>query len=546
MSTALTPFLIVAIPFGFYHLYVFFLRLLRPRPPYPPGPRGYPLIGDLFNEASKNVEQHEWARYLKMGKEYNSDVLHINVLGDHKLILNSAKAADELLEKRSGLYSDRPQFHMMSGLCGWHWHFATMSYSNTWRAHRKTFHQDFQAKAISTYCPFILRSTSNFLKKLAPAEYSPLHMLDIEHAELDSYVRNYAGSTILRAVYGMSTQEELDDYVGLAHLAAESLIATMNHGSFFVDYLPWLKYIPAWFPGASFKQKANTWAPMVSNLINEPWKRLKSSMANGTALPCFATNNLERSNPVSNLDVDPIKNNNFDPEIEEVIKNCSAAAYFAGSDTTVSLVMSSILALSHHPEVLEKAHEELDRVIGTSRLPELHDRDKLPYLQAFIKEVERMYPVAPLSVAHRVISDDIYDGYFISKGTTVIPNIGAILHSEELYQDPLNFNPDRFLQNDKDSKLSPDPEIVAFGFGRRICPGRDFALDSAWTLIACLLATCDITGPSEEAQKNSRKPDPVLDYFDGLVVHPKPYKCQIVPRSITALNLMKAGYENQM
>ncbi|THU92072.1 cytochrome P450 [Dendrothele bispora CBS 962.96] len=478
MSTALTPFLILAIPFGFYHLYVFLLRLLRPRLPYPPGPRGYPLIGNLFNEASKNVEQHEWARYLKMGKEYNSDVLHINVLGDHTLILNSAKTANELY----------------------------------WRKDRVSIPIDL--------------STSNFLRKLAPAEYSPLSIPDIEHAELESHVRNFAGSTILRVVYGMSTQEELNDYVQLAHLAAESLNATMNHGS------------------ASFKRKANTWAPMVSNLINAPWKRVKSSMVNGTALPCFATNNLEKFNLVSSFDM---KNNNLDQGMEEVIKNCSGAAYFGGTDTTLSLIMSSILVLSRHPEVLEKAHEELDRVIGTSRLPQLQDRDKLPYLQAFIKEVERMYPVTPLAVAHRVISDDICNGYFIPKGTTVVPNVGAILHSEELYQDPFKFNPDRFLQNDKTSKLlSPDPEIVAFGFGRRICSGRHFALDSAWSLIACLLATCDFTGPSEDAQKISRKPDPVLDYFDGLIVHPKPYKCRIVPRSIAALNLMKAGYENQM
>ncbi|THU92611.1 cytochrome P450, partial [Dendrothele bispora CBS 962.96] len=436
---------------------------------YPPGPRGYPLIGNLFNEASKNVDQHEWARYLKMGKEYNSDVLHINVLGDHTLILNSAKTANELLEKRSGLYSDRPRLLVV--ICGCHC-IEEIFFS---RAHRRRFHQDFQAKAISFYHPFILQSTSNFLKKLAPAEYSPL------------ISTSYAGSTILRVVYGMSTQEEINDYVQLAHLAAESLNATMNHGSFFVDYLPSLKYMPAWFPGASFKRKANTWAPMVSNLINAPWKRVKSSMLNGTALPCFATNNLEKFNLVSSFD---IKNNNLDQGMEEVIKNCSGAAYFAGTDTTLSLIMSSILVLSRHPEVLEKAHEELDRVIGTSRLPQLQDRDKLPYLQAFIKEVERMYPVTPLAVAHRVISDDIYNGYFIPKGILTFLNLSAILHSEELYQDPLKFNPDRFLQNDKTSKLlSPDPEIVAFGFGRRICPGRHFALDSAWSLIACLLAT---------------------------------------------------------
>ncbi|THV03635.1 cytochrome P450 [Dendrothele bispora CBS 962.96] len=553
MSTKITPFLAVAILFGFYHLYISLLRLFRPRLPYPPGPRGYPLIGDLFNaisnthKGSKDINQHEWARYLEMGRKYSSDIIHVNVLGDHTLILNSAKAATELLEKRSGLYSDRPRLYMMSDLCGWHWNLATMPYSNKWRLHRRIFHQDFQAKAVSTYHPFILQATSNFLRKLVPIEYDPLHAPEIEHVDLESYVRDHAGSIILRVVYGITAQEDLNDYVRLAYLASESLIATMNHGSFFVDYLPWLKFIPAWFPGASFKQKANTWAPMVSDLANGPWKTLKSSMANGTALPCFATKNMEKFN-LSNLDINSIENSNnlnSEPDMEEVIKNCSAIAYFGGSDTTVSLVMSSILALSHHPEVLKKAHEELDRVVGPSRLPEIGDRDELPYIDAIIKEVERIYPVTPLGVPHRVISDDVYEGYFIPKGTTVVPNVEAILHSEELYQDPLKFNPDRFLRNDKDSELPPNPELFSFGFGRRICPGRHFALDTAWVLIACLLATCDVTRPLEESQKGCRTPDPVLDYFDGEIAHPKPYKCRIVPRSITALNLMKAGYPSE-
>ncbi|THU92602.1 hypothetical protein K435DRAFT_671855, partial [Dendrothele bispora CBS 962.96] len=82
----------------------------------------------------------------------------------------------------------------------------------------------------------------------------------------------------LRVLYGIATQEELDDYVRIAYLASESLIVAANHGSFFVDYLPWLKYVPAWLPGASFKQKANAWAPMVSDLLNTPWETLKSSM----------------------------------------------------------------------------------------------------------------------------------------------------------------------------------------------------------------------------------------------------------------------------
>ncbi|THU84631.1 cytochrome P450-like protein, partial [Dendrothele bispora CBS 962.96] len=122
-------------------------------------------------------------------------------------------------------------------------------------------------------------------------------------------------------------------------------------------------------------------------------------------------------------------------------------------------------------------------------------------------------------------------------------NHRAILHSEELYQDPLKFDPDRFLEDGKESECSPNPELYVFGFGRRICPGRYLALESAWNLIACLLATCDVIQPLKEDPKAMI--DPVLDFAEGIIVHPKPYNCRIVPRSATALNLMKTGYPSE-
>jgi len=58
--------------------------------------------------------------------------------------------------------------------------------------------------------------------------------------------------------------------------------------------------------------------------------------------------------------------------------------------------MSSLFVMSHHSEVLQKAQQELDRVVGPHRLPDFNDRKDLPYVEAFLKEVERMYPVTPL------------------------------------------------------------------------------------------------------------------------------------------------------
>lgn len=75
-----------------------------------------------------------------------------------------------------------------------------------------------------------------------------------------------------------------------------------------------------------------------------------------------------------------------------------------------------------HPEVQRKAHEELDRVIKRERLPELEDRDSLPYLVAIYKEVLRWHPVLPLGFPHGTIRDDEYKGMRIPKGSALFSN----------------------------------------------------------------------------------------------------------------------------
>ena len=120
-----------------------------------------------------------------------------------------------------------------------------------------------------------------------------------------------------------------------------------------------------------------------------------------------------------------------------------------------------------NPEVMKKAQQELDRVVGKGRLPDFSDRDNLPYIDAVVKEILRWNPPLPIGVPYRLMQDDVYRGYFIPAGTTVIQNAWAICRDPTIYPDPETFNPDRFL---KDGNLDPsvsDPEDRVFGAGRR-------------------------------------------------------------------------------
>lgn len=93
---------------------------------------------------------------------------------------------------------------------------------------------------------------------------------------------------------------------------------------------------------------------------------------------------------------------------------------FERSEQTVSALGTFFLCMALHPEVQYKAQEEIDRVVGSDRLPVFEDRRALPYVEAIYREVMRWQPVLPLGVSHATTEDDMYNGYFIPKGELFI------------------------------------------------------------------------------------------------------------------------------
>ena len=125
------------------------------------------------------------------------------------------------------------------------------------------------------------------------------------------------------------------------------------------------------------------------------------------------------------------------------------------------------------PNVQKKAQTAVDTLLRGQRLPDFSDYGQIPYLDALVSEVLRWNPGAPLGLFHAASKDGYYNGYFIPKGSMIAPNVWAILHDETVYgQQPVDFIPERFLtENGEKNNLVPDPD-AAFGFGRRLCPGR--------------------------------------------------------------------------
>ncbi|KAF2294028.1 hypothetical protein GH714_006798 [Hevea brasiliensis] len=147
---------------------------------------------------------------------------------------------------------------------------------------------------------------------------------------------------------------------------------------------------------------------------------------------------------------------------------------FTGSDSTSTIVEWAMAELLRKPEAMRKVKEELNEVVGVNRNVEEIDIEKLPYLQAVLKETLRLHPPIPLLIPRNTMHDTDFMGYHIPKDTQVLVNVWAIGRDPDSWKDPLSFKPERFLGSSIDYK-GQNFELIPFGSGRRICVGMVLA-----------------------------------------------------------------------
>ncbi|KAK3446507.1 LOW QUALITY PROTEIN: hypothetical protein EUGRSUZ_A02185 [Eucalyptus grandis] len=158
----------------------------------------------------------------------------------------------------------------------------------------------------------------------------------------------------------------------------------------------------------------------------------------------------------------------------------------AGMDTTVISVEWAMAELIKNPRVQQKAQEELDRVVGFERVVTESDFSNLPYLQCIVKEALRLHPPTPLMLPHRSNSHVKIGSYDIPKESNVHVNVWAIARDPAVWNSPLEFRPERFLEEDVDMK-GHDFRLLPFGAGRRMCPGAQLGINLVTSMLGHLL-----------------------------------------------------------
>lgn len=159
-----------------------------------------------------------------------------------------------------------------------------------------------------------------------------------------------------------------------------------------------------------------------------------------------------------------------------------------GSDSNKVALTWAFSLLLNNPEAMKRAKEELNIQIGKERQVSISDIPKLVYLGAIVKETLRLYPPGPLMAPREFIEDCIIGDYHVKCGTKLIVNLSKISRDPQVWEDPLDFRPERFLDVHKNVDIKGRHfELMPFGAGRRICPGITFGLQLLHLSLATLL-----------------------------------------------------------
>ncbi|KAH9312481.1 hypothetical protein KI387_027516, partial [Taxus chinensis] len=136
------------------------------------------------------------------------------------------------------------------------------------------------------------------------------------------------------------------------------------------------------------------------------------------------------------------------------------------SSITTEWALSELL---RNPYVMVKVQQEIESVVGRNQFVKESDVIRCEYLQCIVKETLRLYPPAPLLLPHKSMGECNVDGYYIPPKTMLFVNVWAMGRDASIWEDPLQFNPERFIGKTMDLK-GHDFELIPFGIGRRRCP----------------------------------------------------------------------------
>ncbi|KAK7940750.1 cytochrome P450 [Apiospora aurea] len=498
----------------------FSLKSLRPRN-YPPGPPALPFIGNVHHFAAPKpfLKFAEWrAKY--------GDIIGLKIGPGNLVVLNSARLVRDLLDKRGSIYSGRPSDYVVRN----HIVFGAQ--------HILFLPYDGYLKQWRTAVVRHLLGPTGVEQVLPVLEAMAAHLayrLAADPARFADHFRNWALATPLLAICGHRGEQKEAALVDLFYGNQDNWLTLLTPGvAPPVEMFPVLKWVPTFL--AKWKRTARDLRRNQQGFYGMMLESAKEERR------------LRRAASLSSEEA-PLRRKAARPSSTITNWRISGGGLLdAAVDTTYSTALTFVKILAARPEIMKKAQAEIESVCGSDDgPPQPKDVNKLPYLRACYSEILRWRPPAPNNLPHVLDADDTVGGYHLPKGTVVLQNTWAIERDPELYSDPDEFNPERYIGNVYGVKPSAKARCraegrkpnYAFGSGRRQCPGDLFAVSSVMMVAAKLVWGFEFKPIREHPLDLSVE----SGFHGGLVLGSEEFEVGFVPRSEERRRAMVEDYE---
>ncbi|KAJ1289838.1 hypothetical protein BS78_02G195600 [Paspalum vaginatum] len=441
-------------------------RVYRP----PPGPKPWPIIGNLnLMGALPHRSVHE------LSKKYGP-LMQLQFGSFPVVVGSSVDMAKFFLKTHDVVFTDRPKT-AAGKYTTYNYRDITWSpYGAYWRQARKMCLTElFSAKRLESYEYIRAAEVSALLRELHAASGAGRAVM------LKDYLSTVSLNVITRMVLGKK-------YLEKEVVAGGSVVTTPEEFKWMLDELfllngvlnigdsiPWLDWMDLQGYIKRMKKLSKMFDRFLEHVVEEhDQRRLREGKS-------FVAKDM----------VDVLLQIADDPTLEVELNRESVKAFTqdliaGGTESSAVTVEWAISELLKKPEIIAKATEELDRVIGRGRWVTEKDIPSLPYVDAIVKETMRLHPVAPMLVPRLAREDTTVAGYDIPAGTRVLVSVWSIGRDPELWEAPEEFMPERFLGSKLDVK-GQDYELLPFGSGRRMCPGYSLGLKVIQVSLANLL-----------------------------------------------------------
>ncbi|KAM6464172.1 cytochrome P450 2K1-like isoform 1-T1 [Liasis olivaceus] len=463
---------------------------------FPPGPRPLPVVGNLHIMDLKKL----YHTMLKLSKQYGP-VFKIQ-LGTQKIVvLAGYETVKEALVNKADVFAERahvPIFEEFSKGFG-----VAFSHGENWKVMRRfmlTTLRDYgmgkrsMESRIAEECSFLIKKFESYRGK--PFEFRAIMTAAV-------------GNIIVSILLGKRYEYEDPRFIKLLSLATENVRLMGIPPVLLYNMFPILGFLI----GARKKVLNNR--KELHAFINESFiKRLNDLDENDTR-------NFIDSYLVQQQQERKTRNNGYFhvKNLEESVTNL----FVAGVETTSSTLFWAFTLMIKYPLIQKKIQEEITNVAGSAQ-PRAEHRTKMPYTDAVLHEVQRYADILPLNLPHETTTDVTFKGYFIPKGTHVIPLLTSVLHDESQWEKPYAFYPEHFLN--AEGKFVKRDAFMPFSAGRRVCPGETLARTEMFMFFTSLL------------QRFTFQPAPGLSKGDldltravGFTTPPKTYSLCALPRS---------------